>query len=98
MRTTNKPAANWLTRTVYLVQVRYKETPIILFLLTKLFVSDIILKVRQPLETEVPKFREESTLISFLYPAQNIELVKKMGERKINAFGKDPHSYYHILQ
>lgn len=76
---------------MHLVQVRCKETPIILFLLTEIFVSDIILKVRQPLETEVPKFREDSTLISFLYPAQNIELVKKMGERKINAFGWDPH-------
>lgn len=80
-----------MTRTVYLVQVRCNEMLIILFLITKLFVSDIILKVRQPLETEVPKFREDSTLISFLYPAQNIELVKKMSERKINAFGKDPH-------
>ncbi|ENN75183.1 hypothetical protein YQE_08195, partial [Dendroctonus ponderosae] len=55
----------------------------------KIFQSDIILKVRQPLNEEVPNFRENSTLISFLYPAQNGELVQKLGERKINAFAMD---------
>ncbi|XP_050309949.1 NAD(P) transhydrogenase, mitochondrial-like [Anthonomus grandis grandis] len=55
----------------------------------KVFDSDIILKVRQPLNTEVPKFNADSTLISFLYPAQNAELVQQLGERKINAFAMD---------
>lgn len=54
-----------------------------------IFNSDIILKVRQPIENEVPKFNQDSTLISFLYPAQNSDLVKKLGERKINAFAMD---------
>ncbi|XP_076270072.1 NAD(P) transhydrogenase, mitochondrial-like [Rhynchophorus ferrugineus] len=55
----------------------------------KIFSSDIILKVRQPLEQEVPNFQEGSTLISFLYPAQNGDLVQKLGQRKINAFAMD---------
>ncbi|EFA03278.1 NAD(P) transhydrogenase, mitochondrial [Tribolium castaneum] len=53
------------------------------------FDSDIILKVRQPLDTELGNFREGSTLISFLYPAQNKSLVDKLAERKINAFAMD---------
>ncbi|XP_044268563.1 NAD(P) transhydrogenase, mitochondrial-like [Tribolium madens] len=53
------------------------------------FDSDIILKVRQPLDSEVGNFRESSTLISFLYPAQNKSLVDKLAERKINAFAMD---------
>lgn len=55
----------------------------------KVFSSDIILKVRQPLVEEVPSFKEGSTLISFLYPAQNVDLVKKLGDKQINAFAMD---------
>lgn len=51
--------------------------------------SDIVLKVRQPLDTEVNLLRPESTLISFLYPAKNKELISKMGEKKVNAFAMD---------
>lgn len=50
--------------------------------------SDVILKVRQPLESEVELFQPGSTLISFLYPGQNKPLIEKLAERKINAFGK----------
>lgn len=52
------------------------------------FSSDIVLKVRPPDAIETTLFQPGSTLISFLYPGQNSELVKKLGERKINAFGK----------
>ncbi|KAL1490438.1 hypothetical protein ABEB36_013132 [Hypothenemus hampei] len=54
-----------------------------------IFQSDIILKVRQPVDNEVPKFQQDSTLISFLYPAQNTDLINKLSERKINAFAMD---------
>lgn len=54
----------------------------------KKLISDIILKVRQPLENEVDYFKENSTLLSFLYPAQNKSIVDKLATRKINAFGK----------
>lgn len=52
------------------------------------FQSDILLKVRQPLDQEIPLFRDSSTLISFLYPGQNKDLITKLGERKLNAFGE----------
>ncbi|KAI4466457.1 nad(p) transhydrogenase [Holotrichia oblita] len=52
------------------------------------FSSDIVLKVRQPTDAEVPNFKENSTLISFLYPAQNKSLVDQLAQRKINAFGQ----------
>lgn len=50
--------------------------------------SDIVLKVRQPLDTEIPLMKPGSTLISFLYPAKNKEIIDKLSERKINAFSK----------
>lgn len=59
-----------------------------MILIDLLFFVDIILKVRQPLENEVINFKENSTLMSFLYPAQNKQLVDQLGKRKINAFGK----------
>lgn len=52
------------------------------------FDTDIIVKVRQPLEAEINSFKPNSTLISFLYPAQNKALVDQLASRKINAFGK----------
>ncbi|XP_067014086.2 NAD(P) transhydrogenase, mitochondrial isoform X2 [Anabrus simplex] len=53
------------------------------------FKSDIVLKVRQPLDSEVENFREGSTLISFIYPGQNKELVEKLMQRKMNVFAMD---------
>lgn len=52
------------------------------------FQSDIVLKVRQPLDNEIPMIKENATLVSFLYPAQNKDLVGKLSDRKINAFGE----------
>lgn len=49
--------------------------------------SDILLKVRQPLESEIPLMKPGSTVISFLYPAKNKEIIDKLAERKVNAFG-----------
>jgi NAD(P) transhydrogenase len=51
--------------------------------------SDILLKVRQPLENEIPLLRENSTLISFLYPGQNKDLLNTLAQKKINAFAMD---------
>lgn len=50
---------------------------------------DILLKVRQPMENEVNLLRENSTLISFLYPGQNKDLLNELSKRKINAFAMD---------
>lgn len=51
--------------------------------------SDIILKLRQPMDTEVGSIKNGSTLISFLYPAQNKDLINKLAAKKINAFAMD---------
>ncbi|KAK4036198.1 NAD(P) transhydrogenase, mitochondrial [Daphnia magna] len=51
--------------------------------------SDIVLKVRQPLETEIGLLKEHGNIISFLYPALNKPLVGKMAERKLTAFAMD---------
>jgi len=47
-----------------------------------------VLKLRQPLKEEIPLIRPGSTLISFVYPGQNQDLVKLLAEKKINLFGK----------
>ncbi|KAF7778663.1 hypothetical protein Agabi119p4_3008 [Agaricus bisporus var. burnettii] len=52
--------------------------------------SDIMLKVRPPLiGQEAEKINEGSTLISFLYPAQNKSIVDTLASRKANAFAMD---------
>ncbi|KAF6765278.1 NAD(P) transhydrogenase [Ephemerocybe angulata] len=51
--------------------------------------SDILLKVRPPLIEEVPAIKEGSTVISFLYPAQNKGTVDALATRKVNAFSMD---------
>merc|ERR1712156_1325901 len=53
------------------------------------FKQDIVLKVRQPSKEEAPKFKEGGTLYSFLYPAQNKDLIDELAKQKITAFGMD---------
>ena len=53
------------------------------------FKSDIILKVRQPSPQEAGLFRDEGTLYSFLYPAQNQDLIQELAKKKLTAFGMD---------
>ncbi|KRX96023.1 NAD(P) transhydrogenase, mitochondrial [Trichinella pseudospiralis] len=53
------------------------------------FGSDIVLKVRAPLENEVEKFKSNSTLISFLYPAQNEHILKLLAKKKMTVFAMD---------
>lgn len=54
----------------------------------KFLVLDIILKVRPLLDSEVKNFRDEGTLISLIYPAQNQDLIKQLASKNVNAFGK----------
>ncbi|KAH9161336.1 PNTB-domain-containing protein [Lactarius sanguifluus] len=52
--------------------------------------SDIMLKVRPPLQDqEVEHIKHGSTLISFLYPKQNKQLVEALAKRDINTFAMD---------
>ena len=51
--------------------------------------SDVILKVRGPSEAEVPLLKPSQTLISFLQPAQNKELVDGIAGRGATTFAMD---------
>lgn len=51
--------------------------------------SDIIFKVRAPDFAEVSKLRQGSTLISFIWPAQNADLLKKLSEKKVTVLAMD---------
>ena len=51
--------------------------------------SDIILKVRGPEPNEVKLLKEGQIYISFLWPAQNPELLKKLSDKKVTALAMD---------
>jgi NAD(P) transhydrogenase len=52
--------------------------------------TDIMLKVRPPsVDKEAKTLKEGSTVISFLYPAQNKAVVDALATRKVNAFAMD---------
>ena len=59
--------------------------------------SDILLKVRAPLleggkshgETEIDQVKKDSTVISFIYPAQNPDTVKALKEKNVTLFAMD---------
>ena len=51
--------------------------------------SDIIFKVNAPTETEIDQIKEGSTLVSFIWPAQNPELLKKLEAKKISVIAMD---------
>lgn len=59
------------------------------------FFTDIVLKVRQPMTNEVGQFKDGGTLISFLYPGQNKDLVDQLLAKKLTAFGKLASSEHH---
>jgi NAD(P) transhydrogenase subunit alpha len=51
--------------------------------------AEIILKVRGPEENEVTGLKAGQTLISFLWPAQNPELLRQLSERGVTAMAMD---------
>jgi H+-translocating NAD(P) transhydrogenase subunit alpha len=56
--------------------------------------ADIVLKVRQPIATaggahEADLLKEGATLISFIWPAQNKELVDRLAARKVTVLAMD---------
>jgi NAD(P) transhydrogenase subunit alpha len=51
--------------------------------------ADIVLKVRAPSDDEVPVLKEGTTLISFIWPAQNPELMQALAARKITVLAMD---------
>jgi NAD(P) transhydrogenase alpha subunit len=61
----------------------------------EIFTSDILLKVRPPTEHPTLKTHEtdllskDQTLISFLYPAQNAQLVETLRTKQVTSFAMD---------
>src|SRR3970040_683209 len=51
--------------------------------------SDIVFKVRAPTAEEVGLMHEGQTLISFVWPAQNPELMQSLAARKVTALAID---------
>jgi len=52
-------------------------------------VSDIVIKVRPPETSEIQMTHPGQTLISFLYPAQNSELLESLKDRGVTALAMD---------
>lgn len=53
------------------------------------FSADIVLKVNAPLEDEIPLLKAGSTLVSFIWPAQNAELMDALKAQNINVMAMD---------
>ena len=51
--------------------------------------SDIVLKVRGPNDEETARLKSGQTLISFLWPAQNPELLQQLTDRGVTAMAMD---------
>lgn len=51
--------------------------------------SDVVLKVRGPSMDEVDSIKEKQTVISFLQPAQNRDLVQRIADRNATSFAMD---------
>ncbi|ABM02420.1 NAD(P) transhydrogenase, alpha subunit [Psychromonas ingrahamii 37] len=51
--------------------------------------SDIIFKVNAPTDTEITLMKEGATLVSFIWPAQNPELLEKLTSKKISVIAMD---------
>lgn len=51
--------------------------------------ADVVLKVNAPTDAECDRLREGAVLVSFFWPAQNPELLKRLAARKITLFAMD---------
>lgn len=51
--------------------------------------ADIIFKVNAPTDEEIAQIKEGATLVSFIWPAQNPELMEKLAAKKINVLAMD---------
>jgi NAD(P) transhydrogenase subunit alpha len=51
--------------------------------------SDMVLKVRAPIPAEVALMHEGQTLVSFIWPAQNPELMQQLAARKVTVMAID---------
>ncbi|KAJ0056572.1 hypothetical protein NL108_010365, partial [Boleophthalmus pectinirostris] len=68
---------------------QYKDAGATITDVTGALGSDLVLKVRAPTLTEVDLLKPKSTLVSFIYPAQNPELMSKLSERQSTVLAMD---------
>lgn len=63
---------------------------------TDVWQSPIILKVNAPEEDEIALLNPGTTLISFVWPAQNPQLMAKLAARNINVMAMDSVRAFHV--
>jgi len=51
--------------------------------------SDIILKVQPVKEVEIDLMHKDQVVLSYLYPAQNLDLLQKLADKGVNAIAMD---------
>jgi NAD(P) transhydrogenase subunit alpha len=51
--------------------------------------ADLVVKIRPPSPSEAARFREGGALVSYLYPLNNLEAMRKLAERGVTAFALD---------
>lgn len=51
--------------------------------------ADIVLKLRPPLEAEVDQMREGATLVSYIFPSENPDLLARLASRKLTVLAMD---------
>ena len=56
---------------------------------TQVWQADIIFKVNAPTDDEIALIKEGATLVSFIWPAQNPQLMEKLSAKKINVLAMD---------
>lgn len=56
---------------------------------TRLWASELIYKVNAPTEQEIHLLQKGSTLVSFIWPAQNPELVARLAAQGVNVLAMD---------
>lgn len=56
---------------------------------TDVWQADLIFKVNAPSDAEIEQIKDGATVVSFIWPAQNPELVEKLSKRKINVMAMD---------
>lgn len=57
--------------------------------LSEIWSADLILKVNAPSDEEIALIKEGATLVSFIWPAQNAELMEKLSSKNINVLAMD---------
>ncbi|ELY2491503.1 Re/Si-specific NAD(P)(+) transhydrogenase subunit alpha [Cronobacter sakazakii] len=56
---------------------------------TEVWESDVILKVNAPQDNEIKRLRPGTTLISFIWPAQNPQLLEKLAAKNVTVMAMD---------